>query len=116
VLDPGLKRTAARADAVHTMKLPVLVLVIALPLLLALGNGRHALGRSDVSRTLLAQMNGSSAGHITKSVGCNRVAAPSKSTHQARYACVLEGSRASERAFVTVTGNTWRAEWAPLRG
>jgi hypothetical protein len=92
----------------------LLALLVALPVLLAFGTTSHVLSRGDVSHKLLAQMNGSSAGHITKQVGC-RLAQPG--SHDAvRYACVLTGSRASQHAIVTVSGTSWRAEFAPLQG
>jgi hypothetical protein len=93
----------------------LLALLVALPVLLAFGAGTHVLNRSEVSHKLLAQMNGSSAGHITKQVGC-RLATQPGSHGALRYACVLTGSRASQHALVTVSGTSWRAEFAPLRG
>jgi hypothetical protein len=92
----------------------LLALLVALPALLAFGTSSHVLGRNDVSHKLLAQMNGSSAGHITKRVGCRLATQPGSGT--VRYACVLTGSRASQHAVVTVNGTSWRAEFAPLQG
>lgn len=93
----------------------LLAFLVALPVLLAFGTTSHVLSRNDVSHTLLAQMNGSSAGRITKQVGC-KLATPAHARGAVRYACVLTGSRASQRAFVTVSGSSWRAEFAPLQG
>ena len=92
-----------------------LALVVALPALLAFGATSHVLTGRDVSRALLAQMNSSPAGHITKNVDC-RLVAQSKAHGPVQYACVLTGRRATQRALVTVTGGSWRAEFAPLQG
>ena len=94
---------------------PLLAILVALPVLLAFGAGSHGMSRNDVSHALLAQMNGSSAGHITKRVGC-RLASHASTNGTVRYACVLTGARASQHAFVTVNGTAWRAEFAPLQG
>jgi hypothetical protein len=93
----------------------LLALLVALPVLLAFGTSSHVLSRNDVSHKLLTQMNGSKAGHITKQVGC-RLATQAHAHDGVRYACILTGSRASERAYVTVSGTSWRAEFAPLQG
>lgn len=93
----------------------LLALLVALPVLLAFGTSSHVLSSGDVSHALLAQMNDSSAGHITNRVSC-RLATQARTHGGIRYACVLTGSRASQHAFVTVSGTSWRAEFAPLQG
>ena len=97
------------------MRKALLVLVAMLPALLAFGNGRPALSADDVSRALLAQMNGTSAGHITKQVNC-RLLPRSAAAGPTRYTCILIGSQASTRALVSVNGTSWRALFEPLRG
>jgi|GEM_PF-3728045 len=92
----------------------LLAALLAVPALVAFGNGGRTLTASDVSRALLAQLNGSSAGHITKRVSCRLVAQTSDG--RLRYACVLTGRLASTRALVTVAGTSWRAMFEPLRG
>jgi hypothetical protein len=92
-----------------------LALMVALPSLLAFGSNAHTLGRADVTRLLLAQMNGSSAGRITRSVNCHSTTRRSASGAR-RYTCILEGKRATERVDVTVSGSSWSAEFAPLQG
>jgi hypothetical protein len=76
--------------------------------------GQH-LNRSGLERAIGSQMNGSSAGEITRSVRCGRLGlATSGST---RYLCTLTGVRGThERAVVVVSGSSWRADWAPISG
>jgi hypothetical protein len=79
-----------------------------------LGIGGH-LTRGDVEQALRSQMNGGSAGTITRTVHCkpgSAVAADSK-----RYVCTLTGVNGSHaQAIVTASGGSWRAAWAPLKG
>lgn len=100
----------------HLMK-TALSLVAGLPLLLPfLGGGSHPLTGPQVAHSLQAQMNGSSAGLITKRVECGRVASV-EPNGSLRYACSLVGKNGSRsHVVVHVTGQTWRADWAPLRG
>lgn len=96
------------------MRKGLLAILAVLPALVAFGNGTTTLSASDVSRALLAQMNGTPAGHITKRVTC-RLAGETAAGHM-RYACVLTGALASTRAVVTVNGTSWRAMFEPLHG
>jgi hypothetical protein len=99
---------------VFPMRKGLLGIVAVLPALLAFGNGERAMSAADVSRALMAQMNGTAAGHITKRVTCRQLA--HATAGDVRYACVLTGSLASTRAVVTVHGTSWRADFAPLHG
>jgi hypothetical protein len=94
---------------------PLLALLAVVPVVVAFGSGARVLSRADVSHALLAQMNGSSSGHITNRVGCSH-GTTQKPSGAVRYTCVLIGIRATQRAFVTVNGTSWRAEFAPLQG
>ncbi len=93
--------------------LPSLIGLALLPSLLV---GHHHLSRGDVERAIQNQMNGSSAGRITRNVRCDQVGLPAKAG-TTTYRCVLTGTSGT-RAHVTVlvSGGSWRAEWAPLAG
>ncbi len=85
-----------------------------LSLALLLLFGHHQLSRADVERALLNQMNGTSAGRITRDVRCGYAGVVGGAT---RYRCVLQGAAGSrEQAVVFVSGGTWRAQWEPLAG
>jgi hypothetical protein len=91
-------------------------LLLGLPLLVPFVGGRQELTRTGVERAILAQMNGTAAGRITSRVDCRLLGSPSTGGGPVRYSCLLTGSRGSERQVVTVSGRSWRAEWAPVRG
>jgi hypothetical protein len=75
-----------------------------------LGIGGH-LTRADVEHALRSQMNGGSAGTITRAVHC------AGSPGSKRYVCTLTGVNGSHaQAIVTASGGSWRAAWAPLKG
>jgi hypothetical protein len=88
--------------------------LIALPVLatglagwFAIGSGH--LGRAGAEAAVKQQMNGSSAGAVTRSVHCSGKAAALN--------CVLTSTRGTTlRARIHVRGGEWRADWAPLRG
>jgi hypothetical protein len=110
--DPGISRRWSH----HLMK-TALSLLVGLPLLLPfLGGGSHALTGTQVEQSLRAQMNGSPAGQITKRVDCSRLVSVEQNG-SIRYACALVGANGSRsHVVVHVTGQTWRADWAPLKG
>ena len=71
--------------------------------------GAHHLGPADVAASLKSQMNGSSAGMVTRSVRC--------SGKTAALRCVLTSTRGTTQTVrVHVRDGEWRADWQPLRG
>jgi hypothetical protein len=79
-----------------------------------LGIGGH-LSRADVEHALRTQMNGGSAGTITRTVHCETRGAAT--TGSRRYLCTLTGVNGSHaQAIVTASNGSWRAAWAPLKG
>ncbi len=90
--------------------------LIGLALLPSLLFGHHHLSRVDVQHAIRNQMNGSSTGAITRDVRCARVGVAAKRA-ATTYHCVLTGTSGSAaHATVLVSGDSWRAEWAPVSG
>lgn len=91
-------------------------LVASLPLLLPLAAGGHRqLDKPGLERAIMQRMNGSAAGRITQQVDCRRTGILS-TTAPVGYRCVLKGAKGTTHAFVTVSGTSWRADWAPVTG
>jgi hypothetical protein len=90
--------------------------LVGLPLAMPFLGGGHALTRTQVEQRLQSRMNGSSAGHITRRVGC----APTVRVDRdgsLRYRCSLVGANGSKQHVVVhVSGRSWRADWAPVTG
>jgi hypothetical protein len=79
-----------------------------------LGIGGH-LSRTDLEHQLRAQMNGGSAGTITRTVECDPRGAAAAGSR--RYLCTLTGVNGSRtQAVVTASNGSWRAAWAPVKG
>jgi len=97
------------------MKLLLLLPAAALSLGFTLPFGhQQQLSRTGLERSIAAQMNGSPAGRITRSVSCKQLGLASGST---RYGCTLTGMTGThEHMLAVVDGSTWRADWAPLNG
>jgi hypothetical protein len=103
------------ADLVKRMKLFLLLPAAALSLgfTLPFGHQQH-MSRSSLERTIAAQMNGSPAGRITRTVSCKQLGLASGTT---RYRCTLTGMTGThEHLLAIVDGGSWRADWAPLNG
>jgi hypothetical protein len=91
-------------------------LLLGLPFLAPLLGGGHALTGSQLEQRVKTQMNGSAAGQITKRVDC-APAARVEHDGSLRYGCSLVGTNGSaQRIVVHVSGQSWRADWAPLKG
>jgi hypothetical protein len=93
------------------MKITLGIAVVA-SLAATLFGGSQQLSQAGLERAILTQMNAGS--HTTRRVDCKRVGPLAAGS--GRYVCTLVGTRGSEHALVSVTGNTWRADWAPLQG
>jgi hypothetical protein len=79
------------------------------------GIGGH-LSQTDVEHAIGAQMNGGSAGKITRAVHCDP-RSPAGPAGPKTYLCTLTGVNGSqEHAVVVSSGGTWQAAWAPLKG
>lgn len=73
----------------------------------AIGSGH--LGGAGVEAALKQQMNGTTAGVVTRSVQCTG--------KKAAFRCVLTSTRGTTlRARIHVLDGEWRADWAPLQG
>ena len=74
------------------------------------------LSRTDVEHAIRTQMNGGSAGKITRTVHCD-TRSVARTAGTTNYLCTLTGVNGShEHAIVVSSGGTWRAAWAPLKG
>jgi hypothetical protein len=78
--------------------------------------GGGQLTRTDVEHALRAQMNGGSAGQITRRVHCSELGHATRAGGTT-YACTLTSMHGSrQHAIVTASNGSWRAAWAPLKG
>jgi hypothetical protein len=85
--------------------------ILSVPLLFPFLGGHHELSKAGLEQALAHQMNSGRTAPITKRVDCRL------SGGSSRYLCTLVGTTGSKaHAIVTVSGGSWRAEWAPLDG
>jgi hypothetical protein len=112
--EPAGSRNAPARSMQSTMK-PALALLLLFPFFLPFGGAPRPLTRAELQREILAQMNGRGGERITRDVVCRHVGVLA-TAGPVRYTCMLRGARGRARARVTVTGRTWRADWAPVDG